>query len=404
MANFYEEVKTQIKESLEIMNKKEYFDFLTKPKQILTVNFPVKMDDGSTKVFTGYRVLHNDTLGPAKGGIRYHPNVNIEEVEALAALMSFKCSLVGLPYGGAKGGVIVNPKELSEKELENLTRAFTRAIAKNIGPDIDIPAPDVYTNPQTMSWIVDEYSKIVGKFTPAVVTGKPIELGGAVGRTEATGRGAFYVMSQVLEIEKVENPTIAVQGFGNVGKYFAKIAFENGYKIVAVSDSKGGIYDPDGLDINEVDRIKNETGSVTNYNAKKITNEEVLELDVDILVPAALEDQINEKNVDKIKAKYIFEAANGPTTPEASEILFKRGVKVFPDILVNAGGVTGSYFEWYQNKHNENWDLEKYNSELEKTMKKASKDVYDTKLKYNVNCRRAALILAIERILNKINY
>lgn len=405
MADFYEEVKTELKETLKAIDKSQYYDFLTKPKQILKVNFPVKMDDGSTRIFTGFRILHNDTLGPGKGGIRYHPSVCLEEVEALAALMTFKCALLDIPFGGAKGGVEVNPKEHSEKELENITRAFTRAIAKNIGPETDIPAPDVYTNAQTMSWIVDEYSKIVGKNTPAIVTGKPIELGGALGRNESTGLGAVYVMEEIMQIEGIEKPVIAVQGLGNVGKYFAKFAAERACKIVAVSDSKGGIYTPKGLDLDEVFRVKEETGSVVNYKeADKITNEELLELEVDFLVPAALEDQITKNNANKIKARIILEAANGPTTPEAEAILIKKGMRVIPDILVNAGGVTGSYFEWYQNMHNEKWDLNKFNSELEKNMKKTAREVYETRLKHKVSCRKAALILAINRIIAKTNY
>jgi len=319
--------------------------------------------------------------------------------------MTWKTSVVDIPLGGGKGGVEVNPKEHSEKELENITRAFTRAIYNNIGPDTDIPAPDVYTNAQTMSWIVDEYSKIVGKNTPAIVTGKPLELGGAIGRNESTGLGAVYVMEEIIQIEGIEKPIIAVQGLGNVGKYFAKFAAERACKIVAVSDSKGGIYNAKGLDLNEVFKIKEETGSVVNYDeAKKITNEELLELEVDILVPAALEDQITKKNANKIKARVVLEAANGPTTPEGEVILIKKGIRVIPDVLVNAGGVIGSYFEWYQNKHNEKWDLEKFNSELEKKIKKAAREVYETRLKYKVNCRKAALMLAIQRILNKIDY
>lgn len=405
MADFYEDVKVEIKNALEVIGKKEYYDFLTKPKQILKVNFPVKMDKGSTRIFTGYRILHNNTLGPGKGGIRYHPNVNLEEVEALAALMSFKCSLMDLPFGGGKGGIEVNTKELSENELEKITRTFTRTIYNNIGPNIDIPAPDVYTNAQTMSWIVDEYSKIKGKFTPSVVTGKPLELGGCLGRNESTGLGAVYVMEEIMKIEGINKPTIAIQGLGNVGKHFAQFASDHECKIVAVSDSKGGIYNANGLDMDEVFSVKDETGSVVNYDkAEKITNEELLELEVDFLVPAALEKQITKTNANKIKARIVLEAANGPTTPEGEEILIKKGMRVIPDILVNAGGVTGSYFEWYQNVHNEKWNLEKFNSELEKKMKKAAKEVYDTRLKYNISCRKAALVIAIERILNAIRY
>lgn len=404
MANFYDEVKSEIKEALRLIDKEDYFKLLTRPKQVITVNFPVEMDDGSTKIFTGYRVLHNDILGPGKGGIRYHSNVNLEEVEALATLMTYKCPLAGLPYGGGKGGVKVNPKDLSNSELERLTRAFTQAIYNNIGPQTDVPAPDVYTNSQTMSWIVDEYSKIKGEKTLSVVTGKPLDKGGSKGRAEATGLGVFYVMQKVKELLGFNKPSIAVQGFGNVGRNFAKFAYESGYKMVAVSDSKGGIYDSEGLDIQKVSSIKEKTGTVTNYEAKKITNEELLELEVDILVPAALEDQITESNAHQVQAKAILEAANGPTTPKGEKILTERGVRVFPDILVNAGGVTVSYFEWYQNLHNENWSLEKVNSKLEEIMKPACEKVYKTKQKYNTTCRRAALIVAIQRILEKTTY
>jgi len=317
----------------------------------LTVNFPVEMDDGSVEVFTGYRVQHNSGPGPTKGGIRYHESVTISEVKALAMWMSWKCAVVGLPFGGAKGGVSVNPKLLSQSELQNLTRRYTTEIQPFIGPNQDIPAPDVNTNPQIMAWLMDTYSMNIGHTVPGVTTGKPIVLGGSEGRSEATGRGCVYAIenaARVLDLD-LEKSRTAVQGFGNAGSVAARLMAELGSPVVAVSDSRGGIYNPEGLDLAAVAAHKSRTGSVVGMDgADNVTNQELLVLPVDILIPAALENQISAENAPRIQAKLIAEAVNGPSTPEADDILFERGVFVLPDIYANAGGVTVSYFEWVQ--------------------------------------------------------
>ena len=376
---------------------------LQTPERILEVSIPVKMDDGSTKIFTGYRVQFNSARGPTKGGIRFHPNVSLDEVKSLASWMTWKTAVVNLPYGGAKGGVIVNPKELSERELESLSRGYIRAVADFIGVDKDVPAPDVYTNPKIMGWMMDEYEKIVRHKEPGVITGKPLSLGGSEGRGFATALGAFYVIEKAIEKIKLdEKPKFAIQGFGNAGMFLAKILHEHGYKVLAVSDSKGGIYDPNGLDIPKVIETKKQTGSVTNYSAEKITNSELLELDVDVLVPAALENQITKDNADKIKAKYIAEVANGPTTPEADEILHEKGIFLTPDILTNAGGVTVSYFEWVQNRMGYYWDIDEVNKKLELRMHKAFDEIYNISQEKNVDMRTAAYILAISRVAEAV--
>jgi glutamate dehydrogenase (NADP+) len=383
---------------------------LMNPKASIQVSIPVRMDDGSLKIFQGYRVRYNDSLGPTKGGIRFHPNVTHDEVRSLAFWMTFKCAVVGIPYGGGKGGVTVNPKELSLLEIERLSRGYMSAIADFIGPDVDIPAPDVYTNSMIMGWMADEYSNISRAYTPAIVTGKPVELGGSLGREEATGRGGFYVLEGIKEkLGLGTKPlTIAVQGFGNVGFSFARLAAEAGHKIVAVSDSKGGIYHQNGLDPVSVNRVKQEhkelnaaycQGSVCEIlEHDKISNEALLELDVDVLVPAALESVIHEKNADKIKAKCILELANGPTNNAADKILEKRSVHVIPDILANAGGVTVSYFEWVQNKTGFYWEEDEVNSRLQKLIVKAAHSVVDAGKEYKCPLRVAAYIKALQRI------
>ena len=374
---------------------------LREPKRELTVHFPVKMDDGSVEVFTGYRVQHNLSRGPAKGGIRYHQNVTLDEVKALAMWMTWKCAVVGIPFGGGKGGVIVDPKKLSLREVEGLTRRFATEISILIGPDKDIPAPDVNTNSQTMAWIMDTYSMHVGYTAPAVVTGKPIPLGGSEGRNEATAQGAVYTLIDAARHLGMEIPKcrVAVQGFGNAGAIAAQLMFAQGSKIVAVSDSTGGIYKPEGFDPTSVLAWKKEHGSVVGFpGTKEISNADLLELDCEILIPAALENQITAQNAGRIQARLIGEAANGPTTPEADEILYKAGKFVIPDILCNAGGVTVSYFEWVQDLERDFWDIEHVNEKLHKVMVKAFASTLEMSLKQKVNMRTAAYLLAVQRV------
>ena len=371
------------------------------PKRELTVYFPVKMDDGSIQMFTGHRVQHNLSRGPAKGGIRYHPDVTIDEVRALAMWMTWKCAVVNIPYGGAKGGVVCNPKVMSEREKECLTRRFTSEIIMFIGPDSDIPAPDVNTNAQTMAWIMDTYSMTKGYSVPAVVTGKPVEIGGSLGRREATGRGVMFTTREALKYlgMPIEGTRVVVQGFGNVGAIGAQLLQEMGCTVVAASDSRGGIYNPKGLNVEGVMRHKAETGTVVGYpGTDEVTNKELLELDCEVLVPAALENEITSENADHIKARIISEGANGPTTPEADDILFDKGAFVIPDILANAGGVTVSYFEWVQGLQSFFWSEDEVNANLEKIMVKAFQDVLAISQRREVNMRIAAYILAIDRV------
>jgi glutamate dehydrogenase (NADP+) len=388
----------------------EALEKLKHPKAILQVSIPVRMDDGSLRVFHGIRVRHNDTRGPTKGGIRYHPQVDLDEVKALAFWMTCKCAVVGLPYGGAKGGIIVQPKELSHLELERLSRGFIRQIADFIGPDTDIPAPDVYTNSMVMGWMMDEFSKIRRQHTPAVITGKPIPLGGSVGRDDATGRGGYYCVKE-LEKRKGWNPsevTVAVQGFGNAGQAVAQLLHHDGYRVVAVSDSKGGVYRPEGFDVPSLIRVKNESRQLRavycngalceSVEAEGISNEELLELDVDLLVPAALGNQITAENVDRIKASVILELANGPTTSEADAALADRGVLVVPDILANAGGVTVSYFEWTQNRQGYYWSLDDVHRRLQEIMARELAATYDLMTEHGTDMRTAAYAHALNRI------
>ena len=374
---------------------------LREPRRELTVHFPVKMDDGSVQVFTGYRVQHNLGRGPAKGGIRYHQNVSLDEVKALAMWMTWKCAVVGIPYGGGKGGVIVDPKKLSRREIEGLTRRFATEISIIIGPERDIPAPDVNTNAQTMAWIMDTYSMHVGYTVPAVVTGKPISLGGSEGRNEATARGAVYTIVDAaahlgLDLKKA---TVVVQGFGNAGSIAAQLMVAEGSKVLAVSDSVGGIHNPAGLDVDRVIAWKKEHGTVQGFpGAKDITNAEVLEIPCDVLIPAALENQITAQNVDRIQARIVAEAANGPTTPEADARLYERGIFLIPDILCNAGGVTVSYFEWVQDLNRDHWSEAMVNAKLKEIMDKAFGETLQTSLKHEVNMRTAAYMLAVDRV------
>lgn len=378
-----------------------YLKILMEPKRVLTVSIPIRKDDGTIEVFKGFRVQHSLVRGPAKGGIRFHPEVDMEEVIALAMLMTWKCAVVDIPYGGAKGGVICNPKELSMGELERMTRRFTSEISIIIGPEKDIPAPDVYTNPQVMAWIMDTFSMQQGFSVPAVVTGKPIEIGGSQGRSEATGRGVVFVTEEAasrLNINLAKS-TAAVQGYGNVGSVVAGGLSELGCRIVAVSDSRGGIYSEEGLDLAGVNEHKAGTGSVVGFpGAKPVSNEDILTLECDILIPAALENIINEENAHHIKAKLVAEGANGPTTYGADQILFQRGITVLPDILANAGGVVVSYFEWVQGLQNFYWTKDEVNRQLCRRMVDSFSEVYRIREKYGVSMRQAAYMVALERV------
>ena len=374
---------------------------LREPRRELHVTFPVKMDDGTVRVFAGYRVQHNLGRGPAKGGIRYHQDVSIDEVKALAMWMTWKCAVVGIPFGGGKGGVIVDPKKLSGRELENLTRRFTTEISVLIGPERDIPAPDVNTNAQTMAWMMDTYSMHIGYTVPGVVTGKPISLGGSEGRNEATARGTVYCIVEAarhLHLH-LDDATVVVQGFGNAGSIAAQLMAEEGSKILAVSDSTGGIHNPDGLDIGRVISWKAEHGTVVGLpGAQPVSNAEILEIECDILIPAALENQITAANAERINAKIIAEAANGPTTPEADDILFRRGIFMIPDILCNAGGVTVSYFEWVQDLNRDHWSLEIVNGKLHEIMTQAFRETLEIAEREQVAMRLAAYLLAVQRV------
>ena len=374
---------------------------LQNPKRVLIVTFPVKMDNEALKIFTGYRIQHSLTRGPGKGGIRYHPSVDLEEVKALAAWMTWKAAVVNIPYGGAKGGVQCNPKEMSKGELERLTRRYTWEIAPLIGPEKDIPAPDVYTNAETMAWIMDTYSTLQGYSVPGVVTGKPLAIGGSLGRNEATAQGAVYCIQEALKHlgMDLEKATVAVQGYGNAGSNAAKIIHRLGTKVIAVSDSKGGIHNADGLDPAKVLKHKEKTGSVVDYReADNITDEELLAMDCDILIPAALENQITKENAHKVRAKIIAEAANGPTTPSADDTLHEKGIFVIPDILCNAGGVTVSYFEWVQNIQSLFWTLEEVNNRLARIMRRSFWDVAAITKKEKVDMRTAAWMLGVGRV------
>ncbi|NOY41463.1 MAG: Glu/Leu/Phe/Val dehydrogenase [Planctomycetes bacterium] len=408
----------------------EALEKLRNPKSILQVSIPLRMDDGSLRVFQGYRVRYDDTRGPTKGGIRFHPNVHLGEVKALAFWMTCKCAVVGIPFGGGKGGVIVDPKQLSRTELERLSRSFIQQVADFIGPETDIPAPDVYTNAMIMGWMMDEYSKIRRQRTPAVITGKPIPLGGSLGRDDATGRGAYYCIKELEKLKDWQPADIrvAVQGFGNAGQHVARLLHADGYRVVAISDSRGGVYHSDGLDIPCLIETKNRTrridavyceGSVCDCpvcgaegcqckdchcgdghgaKSKTIDNAELLELDVDILIPAALENQITEENASRIKAPVIVEVANGPTTSSADEILAKRDALVVPDILANAGGVTVSYFEWVQNRAGYYWTEKEVQSRLRTIMTDEFHLIYDLMTDKGIDMRTAAYAHALNRI------
>lgn len=413
----WEQAKTQLKRaSSHTQADSKFLRHLFEHDKLIKMRLSVRMDDGSHKIFTGYRMQHNNLRGPYKGGIRYHEEVSESEVKALSFWMTIKNAVVDVPFGGGKGGIIVNPRYLSETELKRLTKAFAKELALDIGPHRDIPAPDVNTNGKIMSWIVDEYSRLVGEYVPGIVTGKPVSEGGSEGRTEATGLGGVYtLLSYLKKIKKhPKGMTVAVQGFGNVGMHAAKFLVENGFRVVAVSDSRGGIYVPGGIeDIDGLNECKKKKGMLAGcycigsvcdiknrekLSGQDITGEELLTLPVDVLVPAALENVINSKNADKIKAKIILEMANGPVTAEADKILSKKNITLIPDILANAGGVAVSYYEWYQNINHKRWSKKFVFRELRNKMERATDTVYETAKENNVTLRTAAYIVAIKRL------
>ena len=379
---------------------------LREPKKVIRVHFPVKMDNGKIRIFKGYRVQYNDARGPYKGGIRYHPEVSLDEVKALAAWMTWKCSIADIPFGGAKGGVVCDPKHMSQGELERLTRRYTAALGDAIGPDVDIPAPDVYTNAQTMAWILDTYSSFKGRMVPAVVTGKPVSLGGSLGREAATGRGAAICTREAAKIKRLnlKGASFAVQGYGNVGSNFAVILEEMvGATMVAASDSKGGIYSKKGLDAKKVLAFKEKTGSVVGFpGTQEITNEDLLETDCDVLCPGAFENVITAEVAKKVKAKMVIEAANGPTTPEADRVFDNNKVFLVPDILANSGGVMVSYLEWVQDLERLRWSEEEVNTTLESKMTSAFAQVHKEATTRGVSMRTGALVLGVGRVADAV--
>ena len=400
--NPLDSMMSRFNEAAQILGLEEqYYNVLKYPQKSVIVNVPVTMDDGTIQVFEGFRVVHSALLGPSKGGIRYSMDVTLDEVRALAAWMTWKCAVVGIPYGGGKGGIKCDPRTMSKGELERLTRAYTVAMQDVFGSDKDIPAPDMGTGPQEMAWIMDEFSKIKGITINSVVTGKPLVLGGSLGRVEATGRGVMVSARSAMAKMGMhpQDATVAVQGFGNVGSISAKLISMLGSKIVAISDISGGYYDANGIDIDAaIEYRNNNKGTLEGFNADKITNEALLELDVDVLVPAAMEDQITEQNAHNIKAKLIVEGANGPTASNADKILNEKNIMVVPDILANAGGVTVSYFEWVQNRLGYFWTEERVNRRADRVMKQAFDEVYKASQKHNCSLRTAAYIVAIDKV------
>lgn len=402
--NPFEIAQQQIDACAEILKLEPHVhQLLRRPMKEFHVSFPVRMDDGTIKIFQGFRVQYNDAKGPTKGGIRFHPDETIDTVRALSAWMTWKCALVDLPLGGGKGGIICNAKEMSKGELERMSREFIRTIYQFIGPDKDVPAPDVYTNPQIMAWMMDEYSKIVGKNQFGVITGKPVSLGGSLGRGDATARGGMYTIREAAKVMglKLEGATVAIQGFGNAGTYAASLARDLfGCKVIAVSDSKGAVICDKGIDYDQVCGHKACTLSVADCpDTECISNEDLLALDVDILIPSALENVIHEGNAGKIKAKIVAELANGPTTPDADEILYSKGVHVIPDFLCNAGGVTVSYFEMVQNFCMDRWEEDLVHRKLDAKMTTAYHAVYETSKKFGINMRKAAYVVAVNKVV-----
>ena len=398
----FENAKQQLENAAEFIDiEEDELEVLKRPKRVIEVNIPVRMDDGSVENFPGYRVLYNDARGPGKGGIRFHPEESLDDVKALSAWMTWKCAVADLPYGGSKGGIVCDSREMSDRELEKLSREYVRRIYKYIGPDQDIPAPDVGTNQQIMGWMMDEYEKLVGKHKPGVITSKPVEIGGTPGRNESTGRGvAFMIREAAKRLDKdLEGMTLAVQGFGNVGKHLVKSAQEMGMDVVAVTDAGGGAYDKSGLEYEKLEDAVDEHGTVAESPYDGITNEELFALDVDVLSPAAIENVITEENADDIKADILAEAANGPVTPGADKILQNKDVFQIPDFLCNTGGVTGSYFEWVQNKYGYSWTMEEFREKLDKKLTEAFEEVYDFHRDNNISMRDAAYALAVKKVL-----
>ncbi len=395
----------QLNKAAKVMNlDKTALELLSQPEKILQVSIPVKMDNGETKVFTGFRVRYNTARGPAKGGIRFYPTETLSTIKALSAWMTWKTAIVDLPFGGSKGGIICDPEKLSKAELERLSRGYIRAIADFIGPEVDVPAPDVNTNPQIMAWMLDEYENIVRHSAPNLITGKPVEIGGSLGRNDSTAKGGMYVLREGakrigLDLSKA---TVAVQGFGNAGQFAVKFMTEMFHaKVVAVSDIRGGIYNEDGFKFEDLLAYAKKAGTVAGYpGAKAITNEQLLETNVDVLIPAAIEEQITGKNAANVKAKIVLELANGPTTPDADEILYKKGVLDLPDFLSNSGGVIVSYFEWVQNNYGEYWTVDEVYDKLDRKLTKAAHEVFDVMDKFKVNPRTAAYSISVKKVVD----
>jgi glutamate dehydrogenase len=400
--NPFENAQLQLKQACDKLKiETAVYEILKEPLKVLEVSIPVKMDDGSVKTFKGFRVQHNDAVGPTKGGIRFHPNVTLDEIKALSLWMTFKCSVTGIPYGGAKGGIVVDPKSLSESELERLSRGYIDTIYKFIGEKVDVPAPDVNTNGKIMAWMVDEYNKLSGKSSLGVITGKPIELGGSLGRNAATGFGVAVIVREVCKRKNIDlkNASIAIQGFGNVGSHTALDISKLGGKITAIAEWNGVIYDENGIDPNELIKYKKAKKSILGFpGSKLISTEQFWSLPVDVMIPAALENVITVDVANKINAKIIAEAANGPTTPKADKILEDRNILVVPDILTNAGGVTVSYFEWVQNMYGYYWSEEEVESKEEEAMVKAFNNIWNIKQEYNVSMRNAAYMHSVKRV------
>lgn len=399
--NLFYSTQTVIQKALAKLGyQNEMYDLLKEPLRLLTVRIPVRMDDGSVKVFTGYRSQHNDAVGPTKGGVRFHPEVNEEEVKALSIWMSLKCGITNLPYGGGKGGIICDPRKMSFRELERLSRGYVRAISQIVGPTKDIPAPDVYTNSQIMAWMMDEYSRLREFDSPGFITGKPIVLGGSQGRETATARGVTICIEEAVKKKGIElqGARVVIQGFGNAGSYLAKFMHDAGAKVIAVSDVYGGVHDPNGLDIDFLLDRRDSFGTFSQLFKETITNKELLELECDILVPAAISNQITAENAANIKAAIVVEAANGPTTLEATNILTERGVLLVPDILASAGGVTVSYFEWVQNNQGYYWTEEEVAEKLKKVMVDSFEKIYRTAHEYQVDMRLAAYMTGIRKM------
>lgn len=397
----YSSTQAVIKEALtQLGYDEDMFEILKEPMRVLSVRFPVRMDDGSIQVFTGYRAQHNNAIGPTKGGIRLHPDVNEDEVRALSMWMSVKCGIANLPYGGGKGGIVCDPREMSFSEIERLSRAYVRAISQIVGPTKDIPAPDVFSNSQNMAWMLDEYSHLREFDSPGFITGKPLVLGGSQGRERATARGVAICVEEAARVKGLDlkDTRVVIQGFGNAGSYLAKYMSDAGARVVGISDAYGALHDPNGLDIEDLLERRDSFGTVTKLFKNTISNKELLALDCDILVPAAIENQITQENANDVRAKIIVEAANGPTTTAATKILDDRGVLIVPDVLGNSGGVIVSYFEWVQNNQGYYWKADEVDTHLQEVMRHSFHSVYDTSRRYHVNMRVAAYIVGVRRM------